>query len=239
MNLPDPGTLPTPKPANPCSASPCSSKMSDDLDDLKDKLEFIDIQVTVFKQCDPGTGRATFEQQTIKTIKALQAQESLKFARIAKLEALQCENNCIATVPEWWQIRPEAQRPQLIAIFVERKPDKSLGNDYYSLTIPHPNSNTAPNKAPLSSYKKGSCEGILTLKDNSKVIVNAFDKEAVQKVLEEISKLIDPKMLTGSFQKIGQRKGQNLKEITVELIRLDYYPQGAKDMKPKWIKNFK
>jgi hypothetical protein len=152
---------------------------------------------------------------------------------------LQCQNNCIASVPEWWQLRPEAQRPQLIIIFAEKKDDGSIGNDYYSITIPHPKDDKAPKESPLSPYKKGSWEGILTLKDNSKAIINAFDKDAAEAVLKEISKLINPKMLEGSFQKIGQRKGQKLKEIKVQAIRADYYPKGTQDMKPEWVKNFR
>jgi hypothetical protein len=71
------------------------------------------------------------------------------------------------------------------------------------------------------------------------VIINAFDKDAAEAVLKEISKLIDPKMVEGSFQKIGQRKGQKLKEIKVQVIRADYYPEGTKDMKPKLVKNLR
>ncbi|MCV3213026.1 hypothetical protein OGM63_05705 [Plectonema radiosum NIES-515] len=239
MKLPDPGIPPEAKPPNICASDPCNLKISNDLDELKNKFEFVHIKVAVFKECNSKTGKPMFKEQTIKTIKGLEAQEILNFARIAKLEALQCENNCTATVPEWWQLRPEAQRPQLIYVFAEKKDDGTLGNDYYPMTIPHPKSDKPPEESPFQPYRKGSWEGILTLKDNSKVIINAFDKDGAESFLKEISKLINPKMLEGSFQKLGQRKGQKLKEITVQVIRADYYPEGSKDMKPKWVKNFR
>jgi hypothetical protein len=156
MKLPEPATLPQPKPPNPCSTSgsPCNSKMSDDLDDLQDKIQFVDIQVKVFKECKDG--KPTFETQTITTLAGLVAQEQLKFGRIAEIEGLQCQSNCIATVPEWWQVRLEGHRPQVIFVFAEKKEDGTLGNDYYSITIPHPKSDKPPEESPLQPYKKGS-----------------------------------------------------------------------------------
>ncbi len=65
MKLPDPAIPLEVKPPNVCTSDPCNLKMSNDLDELKEKFQIVEIQVTLFKECDPKTGKATFENQTI------------------------------------------------------------------------------------------------------------------------------------------------------------------------------
>ncbi|BAY16888.1 hypothetical protein NIES21_27220 [Anabaenopsis circularis NIES-21] len=151
------------------------------------------------------------------------------------------ECNAIASLPERYQIPVDGHIPQLICLFREVKEDGSLGDDYYPITMPHPASDQQPNtnNPPLPTYKKGSWEGILTLKDNSKAFVNAETKEEAERMLEAIKAKTHTDFLVGSFQKIGQRKGQALKEINVKLFRCDYYPTGTKNAKPQWIKYFR
>jgi hypothetical protein len=161
------------------------------------------------------------------------------FDRMSRIEGQQCQEcTAIATVPEWWEYRPESKRPQGILVFQELKADGTIGNDPYSITIPHCNLGTAPIKAPLTTYKKGNWQGILTLKDNSKLIVNCVDVDEVNRVIGALSKVIDPAYLVGSFVKIGPHRGLDYKTITVRVMRLDYYPNGSKNMKPAYVKSF-
>ncbi|MFN6488130.1 MULTISPECIES: hypothetical protein [unclassified Nostoc] len=145
----------------------------------------------------------------------------------------------VASLPERYQISPEGHVPQLICLFVEKRANGTLGKDYYPITIPHPTITTAPTTAPLNGYKKGSWEGILTLKDNTKVFVNAFSAAEAEQMINQIKAKVNPKYTEESFYKIGQRKGQPLKEINVKLVRCDYYAEGTKSNKPDWIKFFK
>jgi hypothetical protein len=161
------------------------------------------------------------------------------YEKIANTEGKSClQSNAIATVPEWWQLRPEANRPQGILVFKEVRPDGTIGKDPYAITIPHCTLTTAPTASPLTTYKKGSIQGILTLKDNSKLIVNCKDKEECERVISALSAVIDSNQLTGSSTTIGERKGQPFKQIDVKAQLLHFYPNGAKTMTPAYIKSF-
>lgn len=161
------------------------------------------------------------------------------YEKIANTEGKHCsESNAIATVPEWWQVRPEATRPQAILVFKEVRPDGTIGKDPYSITIPHCTLTTAPNSPPLATYKKGIYQGILTLKDNSKLIVNCKDVQECERVITTLSGVIASTQLEGSSTKIGKTKGIAFKEIEVKAQRLDYFPNGVKTMKPAYMKSF-
>jgi hypothetical protein len=161
------------------------------------------------------------------------------FEKIANIEGQKCkELTAIATVPEWWQVRPEATRPQAILVFKELKPDGTIGKDPYSITIPHCTLTTPPNGSPLARYEKGFIQGILTLKDNSKLIVNCKDSDECERVIATLSSVIAGNQLEGSSIKIGKTRGIAFKQIEVKAQRLDYFPNGAKTMKPAYMKSF-
>ncbi|MEH2454488.1 hypothetical protein [Nostoc sp.] len=146
-------------------------------------------------------------------------------------------NQAIAAVPEWWQVRPEGKRPQLIILCGEKNDKGHIGYLIYPITIPHPKT-TRHQTSPIPDYKKGNTEAILTLKDNSKVIVNAYDNDTANSLMEAIKPLIDPTYLEGSFTKVGLRKGQALLEITVTAKEGRYFSQGLKNTKPDWIDKY-
>lgn len=146
--------------------------------------------------------------------------------------------DAVAAVPEWWQLRPEAKRPQLVILYKEQS-DTKAGRDLYPLTIPHYEGSTPPGHSPIPAYRKGQQEGILTLSDNSKVIVNAYSEAEAHKVLTAAKKCIKPKYLKGSHIKIGERKGQKLKQIQVSPHKAKFFPTGQQDLSPKWVAKFK
>jgi hypothetical protein len=166
----------------------------------------------------------------------------LLFEKLAKIEGQKCTKcDCpdpIATVPEWYEYRPESHRRQGVLVFKELKSDNTIGNDPYSITIPHCTLATAPTASPVDTYQKGNWQGILTLKDNSKVIVNCLTVAEANRVLTLISTVIDPAYLQNSFRKVGEHRGLAYKQITVKATLLDYYPTGTKNMKPAYRKSF-
>ncbi|MEH2222595.1 hypothetical protein [Nostoc sp.] len=210
----------------------------------------IDVPVIVCTLTD-SKWTPTRNVQTIQVMGSSTGNEALKvlgeYEELAKANTELClaknkdedQLNAVVALPERYQLSPDGHIPQLICLFVEKREDGTLAKDYYPITIPHPKSTTEPSTAPLDGYKKGSWEGILTLKDNSKVFVNAFSKEEAEQVITQAKTIIDDKYTEGSFYKVGQRKGQPLKEINVKLVRVDYYAEGTKQKKPTWIKLFR
>jgi hypothetical protein len=160
---------------------------------------------------------------------------------VTKLLVAQQQKICtfaepIAAVPEWWQVRPEAQRSQLIVQYAERFFDGKHGAPKYALTIPHFNAEINIDENTFPRYNKGNTEGILTLKDNSKVIVNCVGPSNAQEMLEVSKTLILPQYLEGSSIKIGQRLGRPIQTKSVYPRIAKYFPTGQKDMKPEWVK---
>ena len=202
-------------------------------------MKFSIISVQKFSNCDKD-GNPVYTNQSISVIQGTEQQEINKFAELAKIAAQECKDcDCIATVPEWWQLRPEAQRPQGILLFRELRDDGTIGNDRYSITIPHCTLTTPPSNPPLVEYKKGDFEGILTLKDNSKLIVNCETAIECNRVIDKLSQVIDNDYLEGSSRKIGKRSGLPFKQIKVVASGAHYYPNGVKSMKPIYIKSFR
>ena len=187
--------------------------------------------------------------KSVKSIKTVLVAVNMADAFLAEAEAIAkiaeqtCECRCqsssaYAVVPESWELRPEAQRPQLIIVFKEKLANGTIGTSPYPLTIPHPIPDK-PKSCPIPDYQKGQWEGILVLKDNSKVIVNAISLEEADRILTVIKGIIYPAYLKGSYQKVGQRKGQALKTINVIGKNAFYFSQGIKNARqPDWMVTF-
>lgn len=205
------------------------------------KVELEPVSIRKFARCDPDTNEPEFTTASIRVLKGTALAAQTEAESLAQIEAQKCKKcpEAIATVPEWWQLRPEGKRKQAVLLFKEKKPDGTIGNDPYPITIPHFKFTAPPSSAPLGDYRKGQVEGILTLKDNSKLIVHCFDQAEAERVINILKGLIDPTFLDGATQKIGKRNGQPFKEITVTPTRLDYYPSGVRAMKPSFVKVYR
>lgn len=143
-----------------------------------------------------------------------------------------------AAVPEWWQIRIEAGRPQLIFMFAQKLGEDNFDSAKYPLTIPHPIVKHYQT-SPIPDYQKGQWEALLTLKDNSKLIINAISAEEAQRVLDACKLIIQPEFLQGALQRpIAPRKGPELLEINVSARRAEYFSTGLKNTVPDWIDSF-
>ncbi|MEH1818711.1 MAG: collagen-like protein, partial [Nostoc sp.] len=211
-----------------------------------ENMEFSIITVPIFAGCDPVTNSAIFSGLNISVIKGTEAQELLKFTHLSQIESLECQvkqqNNskveCYAAVPEWWQVRIESNRPQMVFMFAEQLSEGNFDSAKYPVTVPHPIVKHYET-SPLPSYQKGQYEGIVILKDNSKIIINAISAEEAERVLTAIKAIVIPEFLEGAIQKIAQRRGVSLLTITAHPKRVEYFSTGLKKTKPDWIDVFK
>jgi hypothetical protein len=203
-------------------------------DGKDEEVKITTITVQVFDKCNLETNAPIFKEVSVPCIVGTQTLIQEEFKRMAAIEAQQCiPLDTIAAVPEWWQVRIEAKRPQLIILFGEVDESGKVGAGHYALTIPHYVGGQTK-KPPIGTYKKGQIEGMLTLNDNSKVIVNAVSENEANRVLILAKQVIDPDRLEGSFIKVGTRRGQILKTSTLVAQYGKFFATGLQNTKPTW-----
>jgi hypothetical protein len=232
-NSPTTTTNPNPDPIDPCaSANPCTSKIAKALDDLLQDSGLETVTIIRFLRCDGATNEPKFDEVDIQVVKGTGLKEQIFASSLADIQAQKCktkESEPIAlAMPEWWQLRPEAQRPQIAVIFREIRADQSLGNDYYSINIPHPKSIAKPSRKILPDYIKGNWQTLLTLNDNSKVIINTLTQGGGTSLMNSIKGLIDPNQLTKATIKQSHYPDHKFSEIVVTNFQVDYFAQGVK-----------
>lgn len=241
---------PTPPQTDICEAD-CIQSMGQQI--TQNQIFWVDLIVpTVVCSVDQdGYWFPITTNQSIQVIATLKGNEiaktQIQFEELAKANTSLClakniypsESDCVLTLPERYQIPIDGQIPQLICVFREVREDNTWGERMYPMTIPHPKSSVPPTTRPLPDYKKGSWELMLTLKDNTKVFVNAVSMAEANTMVDYIKPLIADNFLENSFQKIGQRKGQQLLELKVRVFKVDYFEKGTKNAKPTWSKYFR
>ncbi|MFB2879644.1 hypothetical protein, partial [Floridanema aerugineum] len=142
----------------------------------------------------------------------------------------------IAVIPEWWQVRIGSDRPQLSVVYAGKNGRGNFTNSRWNLVIPHYNGNKNPR---LPTYTKGNIEGILTLSDNSKLIINAKSAEECERVLNAFKSFIDPAFLRGAHMKIGERKGFRLRQQLVVPTIIRFFSQGQRNLSPDWVSDLR
>ena len=158
----------------------------------------------------------------------------------ADLLALQCNvSDAIAAVPDWWQVRLGADRPQLLIQYAQQFTDGTWDKPKYIVSIPYWNkSKDATVITDFPSYQKGQYQGCLILSDNSKLIINAKNATIASSVIGAISLGIDPLKLIGSEYTTSERRGNRLAEIVVFPRIAKFFATGQKDLNPTWSKKF-
>lgn len=146
-----------------------------------------------------------------------------------------CNNDNAPVIPEWWQLRPEADRPQLVILCAPKKPDGTLGSAKYVVTIPHYRYSTPHAFAPFYSLSKGSFQGITTLKDNSKIIIYGNTALHTRQVLLALDSEIDSAYRLPFNPKVGPIGNPNFAEITVYPKYGKYFSTGARKTVPDWV----
>lgn len=141
---------------------------------------------------------------------------------------LSAKDGAIA-VPEHWQIPLEAQRPQLVVQSAEKMNNGFLDSAKYVTTIPHYKFKTPRDIPPFDYMDKGSTQGMLVLKDNSKVIIYAKNQNEAIRVINQIKETIDSDFLINSYVKLGRIQNENIKEIRVYPKIGRFYDKGVKE----------
>jgi len=202
----------------------------------------VNINVKVFSFCffEPITKMniPISKEVQISVLKGTETGIKLLYDRLFQLEKVKCnkplKEDCVAAVPDWWQTRLGADRPQMTVQYSKQKPPGSTAYQppMYLISIPHPIPGLQIKDISLLPYQKGQIMGVLTLKDNSKLIVNCLSSEEVERVINELTGLIDPEYLTGLAPKVGKRGGKNLDQITVEPKIIKLFSTGQSNLLP-------
>jgi len=156
------------------------------------------------------------------------------------LEKIGQESCCKAiAIPEWWQMRVGAERPQFVIQFGKIESSGTMGSSRWSLTIPHYRhpEGYRPN---IPQYTRGQYFAAYTCKDNSKLVVHCKDRAEMNRVLPMFVACIkDDQRPSTPIVHYGERTGQALTVATVKPTVGHYYATGQKDIKPNWSINFR
>jgi len=132
-------------------------------------------------------------------------------------------------------VRFEGGVEQLVISYREVKDDGTIGKDWYPITVPHPLNKGVTTAMLTTPYKKGSYQILLTLDDNSKVILNSFNEAGGLGFMKtQIMPLIDPKFLTKYKIKTAHFPDSGFKEMRVRHQNTHFYESGNRKMKPTW-----
>lgn len=226
----------TTKKARQCE-DPCTQGLHDKIDEQN---KFETIEFNIFNECDKDTGEPVYTTANLPVPKIAAAILKAALNKMAESQGQQCElekKECYAAIPDWWQIRLGANVPQAIVQYAEIKDNDKFGSPKYVISIPHyGKSKEATQASDFPIYTKGQRMGILTLRDNSKLIVNA--DQDVEQVIRKLEDVIAPLWLTDSVYSDGKRKGTTLKTIRVAPRIIKFFPNGQTDLKPAWMKYF-
>lgn len=199
------------------------------------EVKFSIINAKKFDRCNERT--PVFSTVPVSVIKGTELAESLKFDRLANVEAEKC-NECPDNIhgsPEWWEVRPGSNRPQLLLLFSAAGRNRAD----YQITIPHwTGEKPTPKNPPIKEYKKGSFMAVLHLADTSKLIINAFDKKEAARVIGTLKGAISGAMRNGSRTNYTELEGSSIKEQIMTCRYAVYYPQGQQSKTPLWSVKF-
>lgn len=183
--------------------------------------------------CDKD-GKSELKSMTfeVKAGSVTQAQKDLlnKSAQLA-LKGCGCDS-AIASFPDWWDTRINSDRPQL-AILYREWDGRKFGAYYHTQHIPHYNKPKSY-KPKFPDIKKGDMMGLLTLNDNSKIIVNGATNTETKRVISAYKAFIDGKFLKGVKNPRIVERPDELKKVTTRAIRAEFYSKGQLNLKPDW-----
>lgn len=156
----------------------------------------------------------------------------------AEILALQCkEPDCVAAVPDWWQVRLGADRPQLIVQYARKFSDGTWDKPKYLISIPRWSKSESLTVADdFPTYQKGQYQGTTIFSDNSKLIVNCITAAESERVTAKLLLSISEINKLNSVYTTSFRRGRSLSEITVYPRIVKYFATGQRDLNPTWSK---
>jgi len=142
-------------------------------------------------------------------------------------------------IPEWWQVRVGADRPQFVIQFAKIETAGSIGSSRWSLTIPHYR-HPAGYKPNIPEFTRGQFFGVYSCRDNSKLVVHCKTKAEVNRVLIPLIACINTLQRPDTpIIHYGERTGQQLTIATVKPTIGHFYSTGQKNLKPDWSIDFR
>jgi hypothetical protein len=216
---------------------------------LDEILSYFNAEYTIqgtLANCNPDTEPVTINSGQILTNKtafaAIAAQNQALMDAIEEIwDRVKCDQDVSAVFPDWWQVRVGADRPQLVVLYGEVDSQGHLSSSRWSLHVPwfDPRFRHQLKKL-LPKYSKGNWQGMITLRDNSKIIVYGSTQSQAEITVKSLSKLCLSHQLPSPLTvKIGQTKGPNFKQVKVAPVRASYFPTGQQDNRPEWIEDLK
>ncbi len=141
-----------------------------------------------------------------------------------------CTESGVVAFPAWYQVRLGGSVPQVVCIF-----RKAGSSTYHSISIPHPATTSKPEGALLPAYSKGSFQGMVICKDNSKFIINCSTEAEAERMCNAAIGLIDSEYLEQPPRvHIGRRKGQAVGDGSMTPTSIEYYETGQRNSIPDW-----
>lgn len=133
----------------------------------------------------------------------------------------------VASVVEHWQLKKEANRPQGILLFGEwEEGAPKIGPPKWQTCIPYFIPGREITYSNEFGYWKGNRQGIVTLSDNSKIIIYARDDDEIDRVFNRVLIDVRTDMKDDLYTKRGDYNGPPFSTRYVRLRRIDYYSTG-------------
>ena len=146
----------------------------------------------------------------------------------------------VAAIPDWWQVRLGANRPQLLVLYARKFDDGTWDKPKYVLSVPHWEKTKLETVfGDFPAYDKGDFQGTRVLPDNSKLIVNAVSSDEANRVITKLSAGIPFSMIEFAQTSIADRRGAPLRKITVYPRIVRFFATGQRDLRPTWSIDFR
>jgi hypothetical protein len=147
----------------------------------------------------------------------------------------QCQNYP-ALIPDHWQVRLGANRPQLVISF--QKLDDATRQ--WQVAIPH--YKFGPNDRPaIPQWTRGNHYALIYLKDNSKIHLHGKDKAELERIVPAFAALVkDEQKITPPKVTYGERRGDRpVLQVKVKPAIAKFFDQGQANLKPLWTIDFR
>lgn len=147
-----------------------------------------------------------------------------------------CESDNVVVIPDSWPIKAESQRPQLILLYADKKPDGTIGNRRYQFSVPHADGKLRKALKSIipKEIKKGSEQGTYVLRDNSKIITYCRNKTEAMRVMKAFDRLVLKGMKTENMKTGGINPSTRFLEISIFPYEARYFSQGQAQLTPDW-----
>lgn len=152
------------------------------------------------------------------------------------VDAIHADTKCppeISTAgPMYWEMKV-GEIPQLVVLL---KRSDEISSSRWSFHIPHPQVAIDRNyQFSFPEFIKGDTLCTCTLKDNSKIVVNALNEAEGQKIIDYCLSLVEPSFALG-HRIVFSKTNRNLASYPVEACYLKAY-EGHLDKAPRWAKS--